>query len=478
MSFDVTIAVVGARGARGPDSATLHADYRVDELHAEIARRSGHAVPVHHGSLGGAPRRGIVLLFCPSLDEALAEAAADVAPRVIWMNAGRTDVRDGLARHGLLGAVERSRYFRWVKARAQDLADGLHARIDQAAALTGAVQKDAGVQGFVLLTDPRYRDLVSLVYALATVASRGPQPAPDGAPGPEAVPEFPIGRLLVAGGDRYRILRALHGTRDRGLYAAKATSTSTSPGADRSERSAYVSLGLRQTVDWDRKRAELELPAAGFAPLLGIARIAHQGSEYDALLEAQPPGVPLPELVPGALPEAQAASVLAPVLDWVAGAHRQGRVVTGLRPELIFAALTPTPAAQQHRPGWGPFLPQPTALLPRCERFLRTAERPCYGFGPPFEQLYQAPELLALREPTPAADVFSLAAILAWMTSGAYPFPGGSLLERMAALMAGAWNRGAASPALVALLARALAPDPAARPDLTTLKAALASLAA
>lgn len=473
MSVDITIAVVGARGARGPDSTTLHADYRVDELHAELARRSGHAVSVHHGSLGSAPRRGIVLLFCPSLDETLAEAAADVAPRVIWMNAGRTDVRDGLARHGLLGAVERARYFRWVKARAQDPADGLYARLDQAAALAGAVQRDAGVQGFVLLADPRYRDLVSLVYALSTVASRGPQPAPDGAPGPEAVPGFPVGQLLVAGGDRYRIRRALHGTRDRGLYAATATSAD----ADRSERSAYVSLGLRQTVDWDRKRAELELPAAGFAPLLGIARIAHEGTEYDALLEAQPPGVPLPELVPGALPEAQAAYILAPVLDWVAGAHRQGRVVTGLRPELIFAALTPTPAAHQHRPGWGPFLPRPTALLPRCEPFLRTAARPCYGFGPPFEQLYQAPELLALREPTPAADVFSLAAILAWMTSGAYPFPGGSLLERMAALMAGAWSRGAASAALDALLARALAPDPAARPDLATLKAALASLA-
>ena len=470
MSSDITIVVVGARQLRGPDSAALHANYRVDELHGELGRRLGQEVPVVHGTLGEAPRRGVLLLFCPSLDETLAEAPPDTAARVIWMNAGRTDVRGGLARHGLLGAVERFRYILWIKARAQDRAGGLYVRADLATALEGSVTADASVPGYVLVANERYQDLLSLICACAAVANRRPPPAPDRLVIPPKPPEFPIGQWLdMGGGDGYRIARAISGTPDRGIYEA--------PHVGNEERTAYVSLGPRQTVAWDSKRAELELPAEGFAPLLGSVRLDHEGAAYDAMVEARPPGVPLPDLLPGALSVVQAARILLPVLGWVAGAHRQGRVVLGLRPELIFAALTIVPDDREYLPRWDTFRPRPTGVVPRYERFLITAERPCYGFGPAFETLYLAPEHLMLRPPGPAADVYSLGAILAWMTSGAYPFPGDTMADRLRAIMSGAWLRDAIPEALTPLLELALALDPAARLTLPALEARLTELA-
>ena len=77
-----------------------------------------------------------------------------------------------------------------------------------------------------------------------------------------------------------------------------------------------------------------------------------------------------------------------------------------------------------------------------------------------------------------AADVFSLAAILARMTLGADPFPGATLIDRVTAVMAGAWTRHAGPDGLAALLTAALEPEPGARVRLWELEARLADLAA
>ncbi|WP_224367837.1 hypothetical protein [Hyalangium versicolor] len=473
MSSDVTIVVVGARGSSGPDSTALHASHRVDELQVELGRRLGQQVEVLHGTLDEAPPQGVLILFCPSLEETLADVPRELRARVIWMTAGRTEVREALARHGLLGAVERSRYFLWARARAQDRASGLYARADMAGELSGASLADAGVPGYVLLSDLRYRDLASLMGAYVAVANRRAPAPPDRPVEPPPVQEFPLGQVLDVGGEHgaYGIVRLIGGIRERGLYEARRV------GAE--EQEAYVSLGLRQTAALELKRAELELPKEGFAQLLGLVRFDHEGTEYAAMLEARPAGVPLPELLPGAISVKRAARLLLPMLGWVAAAHRQGRVLVGLRPELLFAALTgSSPDDPEYLPGWGTLRPRLTGVVPRYERFMETAERPCHGFGPPFETLYQAPEILALRPPEPAADVFSLAAILAWTTLGAYPFPGNTVADRMAAMMTGTWSRTSAPSALASLLSAGLSPAPTARPSLSAMEAQLAKLAA
>jgi hypothetical protein len=467
VTADITIVVAGARSG-GPDSAALHASYRVDALRAALSRRLGCDVPVIHRTLVEDPPEGVLLFFCGSLTDAMADVPAAVAARVIWMTAGRTDIREGLARYGLLGAVEFFTYFRWAKDHSKGGPGGLYAKADVASALAGALTANARVPGYVLLGDPRYKDLLSLIRAYAAVATGHLPPSPDAIPPPP--PEFPIGRVLDMGqDDAYRIIRAVSGTPDRGLYEAQHAKSESVR--------AYVSLGPRQTVPWDQKQSELALPEEGFSPLLGIVRIEHQGTAFDALIEPTPPGAPLPEFLPdGGACAGQAARLLLPVLGWVAAAHRQGRVVVGLRPELVFAAFEIVPDDREWLPRWHTFRPRATGVVPRCERFLVTADRPCYGFGPPFETLYQAPEVLNLRPPTPAADVFSLAAILAWLISGSYPFPGTTMTERLGALMTGSWIVDAVPDALAPLLSRALAPDPEARPELAVMQARLKEL--
>ena len=330
MAAEVTIVVV--RESWGPDGAS--GGDRLDEAQAELAGRLGSPVEVFHGRIAEAPASGALLVFCGSLAEAMTDVPPEVAARVIWMAASRTHMREGLERYGLLGAVERFRYVLWVRARSQERAHGLHVRGDVAGGLAGASARTDAAAGYVVLSDARYRDLVSLIAAIVRVADGRPAPAPDRPPEPEVVPAFPIGQVLEAGGEwgQVRIVRAIGGGPERGVYEARRVA--------REEQRAIVTLGLRQTAAWERTRGELELPAEGFAPLLGVVRIEREGSEYDAMIEAGPGGVPLPELLPGPISAWQAARILLPVVGWVAAAHRQGRVVVGLRPETVFVAYS------------------------------------------------------------------------------------------------------------------------------------------
>lgn len=466
---DLTLLVSDAGKSPDAEGVPLHEFFRVAALHDELRRRVGD-VRVIHGGLREAPPTGVLLLVCLSVDAAIADAAPETRARVIWLNADRAARRD-LTRYGFLAAVDALAFLAWVRSRAANQRAGLLVRADVARALAGSTA-DADAPDYAHVAAPGSRDVLAQVLECAAAALGSPPPPPDRPNDARVLPDFPLGHVLAPGDGarRYRLTRRLSGTPDRGFYEAQQI--------DAGERRAYVSLGTRQTVPWAHKLAELELPADGFAPILGVARLTYEGAEYDALLEANPGGVPLPELLPGPLSTARAARILLPVATWVAGAHRQGRVIVGLRPEAILAAIQRTdPDDSQYLPRWATLRPQATGLAPRCEQFLRTAERPCYGVGPAFDHLYQAPEVLAMRAAGPAADVFSLAAILARLVGGADPFPGDTLIARLSAVMTGAWSRAQIPAELVETLDRALAPDPAARPPLASLHAELAALA-
>jgi hypothetical protein len=465
----VTIVVEPSRipereGARNDSDLPLEL---ANILQRALAARLGIEVEILERYLSEAPREGVLLLFTSGLDHALAEAPPGTAGRVFLLNGSRSWIPGALERHGLAGAADLLFFYAWARSPTASTIGPLYVRRDVAAALGGVYHPYKKVEGYVLLHDERWRVFPSRLGAcVAVLLGRAPPPHDP----PLEPPPFPIGRTLAG---KYVIRERVSGTPYRGLYCAGEAMDPDGLG-----KQVWVSLGLQQTVPWDDKRAELELPEEGFAPLLDIVALDHDGTRYDALIEKKPIGGTVHDLLPLPLSARHAARILLPVLDWVRGAHHRGRVVYGLRPEHMFLTLTAHwPDDTGWRPRWGMGnRPEVTGIAPRCERFLLTAARPCHGFGPLFETLYMAPEILALRPPGPAADVFSLAAILAHWVGGRYPFSGDSMVARMGSMMTGGWARFEGPEPLMELLEEALSPDPASRPPLEAMRDALAEL--
>lgn len=149
-----------------------------------------------------------------------------------------------------------------------------------------------------------------------------------------------------------------------------------------------------------------------------------------------------------------AVTAVVAVLDGVAALHRAGLVHGGIRPDVI---LTGAPT--------GPLLADP---VPR-ELLARTGP-----LGPAFA----APEVLQGDEPTPAADVYAVAATLVHLVNGRGPWTDGDadaaqVLLAMVKGMPPDLGVLAAHPGVAAAAIRALAADPAARPDATGLAGAL-----
>jgi len=146
-----------------------------------------------------------------------------------------------------------------------------------------------------------------------------------------------------------------------------------------------------------------------------------------------------------------------------AAGHAAGCALGGLRPELVYVESRTALIV--------------TAIAPRAERFWATAERRSYGVPPCFEQFFQAPELLArpFDPPGAAADVFSLAAMLAGWLAGEHPFEGDGADQAISIAIGRrrAW-RGPAE--LAAILDGGLAVDPSVRTPLDVLTAELRRL--
>jgi hypothetical protein len=252
--------------------------------------------------------------------------------------------------------------------------------------------------------------------------------------------EFPVGAALADGSV---IVEAIRGDDVRGMYRA----------VDPRGRRLLVTVTSRQKQPHAQVERELRLPAVdGIAPLRSLGPI---DDEHDAMAEEEPAGRPSSELAlplwPGDAVElsAQVAAVLERV-------HAAGAVLRFLRPELVYL---------EQADG----RPRLTGIAPRADLFVIGAS-PVYGAKPLFEDLFAAPEVLAMRKGvTAAADVFSLCAALAVWLTGEHPFEGETGTAQLGAIVNGRGRVWRGPTALGMVLGRGLEKSPDARPTLPAL---------
>lgn len=246
------------------------------------------------------------------------------------------------------------------------------------------------------------------------------------------------------------LTEALHGTVDRGVFRARRTD---SAGADR----ALVTLAPPQTVPRARLHQRLEMTGTKVAALRHLGPLEDGAGRYDGMVEDEPAGRPLRgrRLTPH-----QAIDLAIDLCDAVGEAGQCGAVLGGLRPELIYvddrARLT--------------------RMAPRCEPFLATSAPPCSGTPHCFDYLYAAPELSAAPPPTTAADVFSIAAVLAELIAGEHPFVGDDPNSQLHAIACGDRRPWRGPAALAPVIDRGLATDPSRRLGLCDLANLLRAL--
>lgn len=433
---------------------------------AEILRRDSSAlfgldIPILERYLAEAPPEGAILLFGSAIED-LENTPRALASRVILLNGrDRKTLPSILFRHGFAGALDWFHFASWIKGTSETAR--IHVRHDIAVGF-GATNVTDSAAGYVVVEDERYRSLVSLLAACCAVLTGRTLPMPNA---PRESPPFPIDHTI----GHYVIRRCVSGTAACGLYIA-------SDPADEFARNVYVSLGPRQTIAWDEKRAELCLPFEGIAPMVDIVAIEYADTQYDALIEKCPGGVAASELLPLPFSAWRTARVLLPLIDWLEGVHRHGKVVWGLRPESLFMALGSSWPDDEELLSRIQFnRPHVTGIAPRCERFLATAERPHPGFASPFDTPYLAPEIFGGGPVGPMADVFSLGVMIAHWVGGKYPFAGETFLARVNAMMTGGWTRFDGPAELMNLLEAALSPKPAMRPALGRVRHVLGNLA-
>jgi serine/threonine protein kinase len=247
--------------------------------------------------------------------------------------------------------------------------------------------------------------------------------------------ERPIGETLDGG--RFRIVACIVGDMLRGVFRAQSRT-----------ETALVTLAPRQ-----QRTIDLALRSPRIAELLHIGPLSTHG--LDGMVEAEPAGTPLGER---RLALGDALAIVRDASSIVDEAHRRGLVLRGMRPELVYVAGT-----------------RVTGIAPRCEPFLATSTPSSQGVVHPFDHFYLAPELLQLREPSRAADVFSLGAMLAMLVTGEHPFTGDLPPQQLVSISRGERRPWHGPDELRAIVDRALHSDPSARPTAAELAGALGS---
>ncbi len=264
------------------------------------------------------------------------------------------------------------------------------------------------------------------------------------APG-DVVDDFEIGELIAEGGSS-ATFRATHRT-----LAREVALKFVYPAVFADDRAA-----IEAAQAGARRVARLEHP--GIAPVFAAG--SHEGGLYIA--SSMPKGRTLADLgARRAITPVEAAKVLADVAAALQAAHEQGVVHRDLRPDCITMDR------------WGNGVVHDfgvtrtsgrTGLLTRAE-ILESMR-------------YTAPELVLGKPAAPASDVYGLAAVAVWCLTGAPPYsdrrPAEYVLFRTTApapVLADAEGTPAAE--LNAVLAAAMALDPAARPGPLELATAL-----
>ena len=281
---------------------------------------------------------------------------------------------------------------------------------------------------------------------------------------------FPLESTI--GDGRLVLVEWLAGSPEQGIYLA--ASRPSDPPSLPAPPYYLVSTALEpEDFDAFQRRAleSLLLLVPGIAPLHAIlpfdlpplATTTHSSRQVPlpsliGMIEACPSGMrshewTLPMLAPVA---ARCALQIAFSLQV---AHAHGIAIGGIRPEHIFINGTVD-------------APAVAGIAPRAERFWQMLPRTDFGIAPAYHDTYDAPEQFARDydgKPTPAADVFSLCATLAFWLCGRHPFRGDSLDEQMTAIRNGdhiAWPPDAGELLRHPLIRRALDPDPVVRPSI------------
>jgi hypothetical protein len=218
-----------------------------------------------------------------------------------------------------------------------------------------------------------------------------------------------------------------------------------------------VTLGPPQKLDLDAVSRRLEMMAPGVVGLRAVGSLEGVDDRLDGIVEEEPWGTPLAEAHPS---QSQAIALGIELCDLLDEASIMGCVLVGLRPELIYVDEA--------------F--ELTRMAPRCEPFLATATPACQGVTHFYDKLYQAPEVLALREPTAATDIFSAATIVTEMLTGVHPFPGVGW-PHLESILAGERHPWTGPPALAEILDACLDTEAGARPSADELGTALRTFA-
>ena len=240
---------------------------------------------------------------------------------------------------------------------------------------------------------------------------------------------------------------------------------------------ALVRAGLRGIVIADGERGRSLVTAVGPSvdpaslterpgwdlPLQSVETIETEGGERTLIVEALPSGVPLVRLSGTSEPARGVAlpAFARSLAARFAAAHASGAIVGHLVPELVFVD------------------PESLALAGCAQRALRAdaAAAPMDGAGRLFGASYLTPSVIQGHPPTPADDVFLLAALLWRWRHGTDPFEG-PLLERMSRTVVGGPVSGADQASgdpdpLDTWLLRAFDARPDRRPSASELAAAL-----
>jgi hypothetical protein len=231
---------------------------------------------------------------------------------------------------------------------------------------------------------------------------------------------------------RFRLDEQLHGAPELGVWLGTEV---------QSDRPTLVSIGPHA----DDAADELALDVPGVPALLAVC---DEAGERTAVIEERPPGA-IAE--PGA---ERAAALAADVAEVAAFVHHMGLALGGIRPQAVWDN-------------------DEVMVAPRLTRLWELSRQGLDAPGGP--AVFLSLGRLRGTGPTPADDVFTLGATLAWWATGEHPFEGETRGEQIQAIHDRRRRPWTGAPELEPIVAAALAPREQ-RPSMEALEAALREL--
>jgi hypothetical protein len=232
--------------------------------------------------------------------------------------------------------------------------------------------------------------------------------------------------------------------------------------------SYLVTCGAKQTRSLDDVQAELSYGALGMQTPGFVDELQTAAGTIHVLIERTPVGLPLTTLE-RPLSAKTTARLLVQIATYIAHAHKQGVVLYGVRPELVWAdGFAQTPKALERSI-------RAKGMTPRTMRFL-LGMSPMRG-GLCLADPYSPREVWAQKDCGPAVDVFGLCALGYFLLTNRAPFPADGDFNAAVARVSRGEQPDWSGVKMADVLAPGLAADSSKRPALAELAAALEKLA-